>query len=170
MFLVLRNRSSWLRSFPRVRGDVPETTPSPRDKNMFSPRTRGCSPGRRGGYQGGYVFPAYAGMFLSPTMPWIDSSSFPRVRGDVPSLASTRVNTSPFSPRTRGCSYISEHLHGTRPVFPAYAGMFPVVLMVPRYPPGFSPRTRGCSHRPPTPRDLRDVFPAYAGMFLSSVM
>ena len=53
-----------LRSFPRVRGDVPTHLAELTGISRFSPRARGCS------YQVGYqacgrrVFPACAGMFL----------------------------------------------------------------------------------------------------------
>ena len=48
------------------------------------------------------VFPAHAGM--SPGMSWLKRSnrSFPRTRGDEPSLANPQWELGEFSPHTRG--------------------------------------------------------------------
>ena len=90
---------------------------------------------------------------------------FPRIRGDVPS-GKTGINTVPS-------------------VFPAYAGMFPVLScpgaprsrfprirgdVPPTYPRKvelfkFSPHTRGCSGSKYLGSIGTAVFPAYAGMF-----
>ena len=53
-------------SFPRARGDVPASRVCQISMGSFSPRTRGCSafPGDSG--QADMVFPAHAGMFLTP--------------------------------------------------------------------------------------------------------
>ena len=91
---------------------------------MFSPRTRGCS-FKSGAFPiASAVFPAYAGMFLPMRAPMATTTSFPRVRGDVPQLVRIFFLFSLFSPRTRGCSRVSEQLKCEARVFPAYAGMF----------------------------------------------
>ena len=58
---ILPTKSSF--SFPRVRGDVPEDLDRLEGKNMFSPRTRGCSLVFSMSVPTRLVFPAYAGMF-----------------------------------------------------------------------------------------------------------
>ena len=90
---------------------------------------------------------------------------FPRIRGDVPHLASLLVYRLVFSPHTRGCSH-DLHTGGfLKLVFPAYAGMFrntglsatgsagfprirgdvPQPSRIKRVSIKFSPHTRGCS-------------------------
>ena len=64
MFLRFGMMFTPVKRFPRARGDVPPSPPTPALVSWFSPRTRGCS-----GYQSSYavphaVFPAHAGMFL----------------------------------------------------------------------------------------------------------
>ena len=43
MFLSTSRVSSWVKSFPRVRGDVPGVNTFVVKHFTFSPRTRGCS-------------------------------------------------------------------------------------------------------------------------------
>ena len=115
------------------------------------------------------------------------SESFPRARGDVPSIPDNVLENTWFSPRTRGCSFALKNLADQALVFPAHTGMFrgtPARVTVCRgFPrargdvPGkcpvedkgstFSPRTRGCSAIFSTPPGWSLVFPAHAGMFLS---
>ena len=111
------------------------------------------------------VFPACAGMFRLSSSTRTTSMSFPRVRGDVPSLGDGIKWVWEFSPRARGCSLGVLHPFLQTLVFPACAGMFRS---------GFRgqlctrcfPRVRGDV---PTPQGMRDfkkkVFPACAGMF-----
>ena len=151
--------------FPRIRGDVP-------------PPTRRLGATHR-------VFPAYAGMFPQLTPYGTTVICFPRIRGDVPFYAHTPGAHPLFSPHTRGCSYEPEGPTVHIEVFPAYAGMFPVVrhggwhrTRFPRIrgdvPAAevasnaralFSPHTRGCSVWRLGILAMFPVFPAYAGMF-----
>ena len=66
MFLFLHHGRSRRRSFPRVRGDVPQPAPTLERVKVFSPRARGCSYFLSRGRALDGVFPAYAGMFLLP--------------------------------------------------------------------------------------------------------
>ena len=172
--------------FPRARGDVPPKPMSPKVKFWFSPRTRGCSWEKvdKACYQA--VFPAHAGMFRLGTTDRINYSCFPRARGDVPDREQIDKILCGFSPRTRGCSFISHQHHAFHTVFPAHAGMFLSIVhkFVPRvcFPRArgdvpavvvnsvdhelFSPRTRGCSFGAPPGAKEPQVFPAHAGMFL----
>ena len=65
--MFLREAIVKLRSncFPRVRGDVPASTPPLAAVVAFSPRARGCSSLTLLSSEGSRVFPACAGMFLS---------------------------------------------------------------------------------------------------------
>ena len=155
--------------------------------SLFSPRARGCS-GLGGVLLSSYaVFPACAGMFLTPSNSNPLPIGFPRVRGDVPTCVLSGDIVSTFSPRARGCSGFFPRFVSSRRVFPACAGMF-----LGRYPPTiawsgfprvrgdvpqgvpntkdlkrFSPRARGCSELAEAWYKHVTVFPACAGMFLS---
>ena len=124
MFPVRPRRSPESACFPRIRGDVATPRPRHHPLDMFSPHTRGCSvyQGVQSRFPG--VFPAYAGMFLSRARRIIVSSSFPRIRGDVPRLPPLVKITASFSPHTRGCSQVMRIGKEFGGVFPAYAGMF----------------------------------------------
>ena len=186
MFPQLMRSHSRITSFPRVRGDVPLSKVALTPDYEFSPRARGCSPAEAHEIGGVKVFPACAGMFPVVATPPTRAISFPRVRGDVP-FGSTRVTEfTLFSPRARGCSAAQRLRESLTTVFPACAGMFPVlrrqlckVCSFPRVrgdvpiclPPylrnfWFSPRARGCSALIRGGLPTLQVFPACAGMFL----
>ena len=137
------------RSFPRIRGDVPELKYVRNPTFTFSPHTRGCS--------------------WSPLLSVSARSGFPRIRGDVPTNQQVKGRKRQFSPHTRGCSDKSDLYLKIARVFPAYAGMFlpgthflHTCIRFPRIrgdvPPRvlasltmltFSPHTRGCSRLTP---------------------
>ena len=170
---------------PRARGGVPERGATGRPPDQSSPRTRGCSRNhlRRRIYR--VVFPAHAGVFpwLTPTRS--RASCLPRARGGVPPQWSPTGTYAESSPRTRGCSHLVGALHGWRRVFPAHAGVFPIIgvinkplLGLPRARGGVpihipkgartvwsSPRTRGCSRQSRSVSRWAGVFPAHAGVF-----
>ena len=171
--------------FPRVRGDVPDPVTPIRARSGFSPRARGCSCGRGGGIYSGEVFPACAGMFPGFQAAMRNADGFPRVRGDVPTVACDDCLVDPFSPRARGCSPKTRRNRPPHTVFPACAGMFPCIThhspptgsfprvrgdvpfphRVPHDRRKFSPRARGCSFRESLCTTQAPVFPACAGMF-----
>ena len=113
------------------------------------------------------------------------SPCFPRIRGDVPSIAPPDDAYRPFSPHTRGCSAMCSAWARIGEVFPAYAGMFrvatvraisgmsfprirgdvPSSMSLPVAARMFSPHTRGCSCAYRCRSCWLTVFPAYAGMF-----
>ena len=125
-------------------------------------------------------------MFLSVSTGAVSHPGFPRMRGDVPALASGMALVPWFSPHARGCSVARRVGAFQESVFPACAGMFrPLVSSMPTpvgfprmrgdVPPqafiivsriGFSPHARGCSGTTAGLAVLLDVFPACAGMFL----
>ena len=63
MFLEARTNDAGHRSFPRVRGDVPDPGYDLRGAAQFSPRARGCSSYPAWQRNNATVFPACAGMF-----------------------------------------------------------------------------------------------------------
>ena len=131
------------------------------------------------------VFPAYAGMFRKRRLGGLYPHGFPRVCGDVPATSTSMAIAVRFSPHTRGCSGTSGATRRGSSVFPAYAGMFRLVVsslsLTRRFPrirgdvPAmvndasspftFSPHTRGCSGCGAAFIQPVVVFPAYPGMF-----
>ena len=73
------------------------------------------------------VFPARAGMFLTPARFIRAEIGFPRASGDVPRWSTDCCGPWEFSPRERGCSLPVPSFHVCDEVFPARAGMFPCV-------------------------------------------
>ncbi len=73
------------------------------------------------------VFPAYAGMFPSSGLGTGMHCRFPRVCGDVSYPVRQNFRYQTFSPRMRGCFPYPAACTAHHKVFPAYAGMFPVV-------------------------------------------
>ena len=69
-------------------------------------------------------------------------TSFPRIRGDVPSKTCLDRGQLKFSPHTRGCSGKTKAEIIAAAVFPAYAGMFLIVIRFAFFRGGF-PRIRG---------------------------
>ena len=188
MFLLRAHTTHCTHSFPRIRGDVPNVRNTCGLIRGFSPHTRGCSIHAPEARTSAGVFPAYAGMFRLLPRPSSSLMSFPRIRGDVPCLFIRQYRSGSFSPHTRGCSDVLEFFVVVESVFPAYAGMFSMVLppqlggkRFPRirgdvpmfqgqYGQGgmFSPHTRGCSLCHWVCGEQYGVFPAYAGMFPKS--
>lgn len=96
--------------------------------------------------------------------------SFPRIRGVVPSGTQLEPIILRFSPRMRGCSLERQPQRPDVGLFPAYAGLLPVLAQVTSPALAF-PRVRGVV---PVMRrmtaDPPGLFPAYAGLFLSLTM
>ena len=109
--------------------------------------------------------------------------SFPRIRGDVPTMLQAKPGLLQFSPHTRGCSERHLGLVFHQPVFPAYAGMFrpsvrrardrrrfprirgdvPGTMIVGCKQAAFSPHTRGCSDIAAIAAKVTEVFPHTRG-------
>ena len=115
--------------FPRARGDVPIKATGATLRDLFSPRTRGCSAKIEVRKNDVRVFPAHAGMFRVFSVWSSVARSFPRARGDVPLRIGLHYTTHGFSPRTRGCSDLQQAMHEGVDVFPAHAGMFLIPRM-----------------------------------------
>ena len=127
-----------------MRGDVPHYFSGASITAGFSPRARGCSWLFDGLDYNPKVFPACAGMFPVASVYHVNPTSFPRVRGDVPSDPTPPAGGLLFSPRARGCSWV---------VFPQFSACL------------VFPRARGCSEMGINAFDAQGVFPACAGMF-----
>ena len=153
------------KSFPRVRGDVPQGRNTEKPKPRFSPRARGCSCTVTRTTSTVKVFPACAGMFLAFKLHILQGQGFPRVRGDVPTVQRMLGHASAFSPRARGCSDAACDTAGEGHGFPRVRGDVPSCFL--RFAPwvGFSPRARGCSPLTGFCTVSSNVFPACAGMF-----
>ena len=127
MFPATTSQQRAILGFPRIRGDVPRHATPPKPSRTFSPHTRGCSRDMAIADFENEVFPAYAGMFPRALTSAYCSSGFPRIRGDVPCNSTNGSTPAPFSPHTRGCSLAALWFICPEQVFPAYAGMFPLV-------------------------------------------
>ena len=75
------------------------------------------------------AFPAYAGMFPHRAAHSRDLESFPRVCGDVSILFLCDLASTTLSPRMRGCFLMFIRPELRKGAFPAYAGMFPKVIL-----------------------------------------
>ena len=151
--------------FPRIRGDVPVRPQILNNPEAFSPHTRGCSAPTMPPIMAAIVFPAYAGMFRSGGDEAGHNSSFPRIRGDVPSYPYWAYLTCLFSPHTRGCSSYQPDSVRKGKGFPRIRGDVPRRAQAEYVKALFSPHTRGCSVMAAFRGGDDGVFPAYAGMF-----
>ena len=93
------------------------------------------------------------------------TSSFPRVRGDVPRCVVGFRTVLWFSPRARGCSEPLHNHTGRKISFPRVRGDVPKAKAFRAWKSAFSPRARGCSSSRSHRFVSGGVFPAYAGMF-----
>ena len=180
------------------------------ESSTSSPHTRGWSRVSVQGHIDPPVFPAYAGVVPPPTTSPRAQPRLPRIRGGGPDLTRDDVQTLVSSPHTRGGGpygaasgarmfMSSPHTRGWSPpghryrgvvgVFPAYAGVVPVLgrgrfarRCLPRIRGGgpcavrrggpvvvSSPHTRGWSREKRSDCSQCLVFPAYAGVVPSSL-
>ena len=104
MFRNFSKRFLAPKSFPRMRGDVPQSPQPKHSTPKFSPHARGCSSWPCFKLKTQRVFPACAGMFPRWSERQKDRKGFPRMRGDVPPIKKGFPQPSKFSPHARGCS------------------------------------------------------------------
>ena len=172
--------------FPRTRGDVPEKDATVAVRYGLPPHTRGCTESAAHQRVLHRASPAHAGMYRCRRRSATGRSSFPRTRGDVPSIRAAVRYIETLPPHTRGCTSATLRFRTSPGASPAHAGMYP--RAAPRSPTGRSfPRTRGdvpahtdAYHRilslPPHTRgctvysdragDGPAASPAHAGMYL----
>ena len=117
------NRNGGRRSFPRRRGDAPNTGEDGSPMWMFPPQARGCTRAVGALAEGEEVSPAGAGMHRRPSGPRLCWRRFPRRRGDAPPTSVIGTSGGRFPPQARGCT--EDPLAGQVRSFvsPAGAGM-----------------------------------------------
>ncbi len=185
MFLKNLTPPLWICSVPRRCGGVPGQVALDVVKAACSPQVRGCSFKGKAGPRQVKVFPAGAGVFPLPVTADYYCPCVPRRCGGVPVISKGSNACPPCSPQVRGCSYHVPADFRADLVFPAGAGVFPEVILlpmdywrVPRRCGGVpkreagakrlglcSPQVRGCSPRSSQPQPRCRVFPAGAGVF-----
>ena len=124
-------------------------------------------------------------MFLHDFPALVKIKSLPRIRGGVSVHDRISATETESSPHTRGCFRLNPVVCIYNEVFPAYAGVFPVITLpkmisksLPRIRGGVSavvqhgekcvvssPHTRGCFPGLGAQALSVEVFPAYAGVF-----
>ena len=107
-------------------------------------------------------------MFLTLASRVSAPPSFPRIRGDVPTGVQQLVGLWEVFPAYAGMFLLLVRLKLANFSFPRIRGDVPDTAMPDSTADLFSPHTRGCSQRFKSICDAVHVFPAYAGMFLWS--
>ena len=107
VFLVCEESGKAPGSFPRICGGVPVKQLTTHDKKRFSPHMRGCSRHPPVVSGADFVFPAYAGVFLSIFDISLCICCFPRICGGVPLLPRTRIHRLAF-PLICGDKYLQK--------------------------------------------------------------
>ena len=69
------------------------------------------------------IFPAYAGVNPYQKNVWKRGKHIPRIRGGEPFTSSNQNNIFPYSPHTRGWTWIEKVVPPSLLIFPAYAGV-----------------------------------------------
>ncbi len=115
---------------PRRCGGVPDVKNDVRGGAECSPQVRGCSPTTCLFCFCTSVFPAGAGVFLHRRRYTIQLNGVPRRCGGVPSRLLLMSFIRLCSPQVRGCSELSHNPTPCRIVFPAGAGVFPLILFL----------------------------------------
>ena len=128
VFLLALLRLCIHSGLPRIRGGVSRARFCACRQAASSPHTRGCFHQTAGKGRKGIVFPAYAGVFLTRRALMRFSSGLPRIRGGVSLLSARARACSWSSPHTRGCFCSCSRLRCQMKVFPAYAGVFPMLF------------------------------------------
>ena len=164
----------------------------------FRPKIyRGYLPRMRGGVSGSHargavprtIFPACAGVFPEYAGEIKARADLPRMRGGVSYINKIYMHFSISSPHARGCFSRSMARAISSMIFPACAGVFPLMirssvgsLYLPRMRGGVSgsarelknhpessPHARGCFSSPCATLSNGLIFPACAGVFLNSL-
>ena len=112
-------------SFPRTRGDGPQTGSLVRKLRGFPPHTRGWTLESHSSGCGMGVSPAHAGMDPRYSSTSAKRQRFPRTRGDGPWTVPRVFRVGMFPPHTRGWTRHHYPEGGRQDVSPAHAGMDP---------------------------------------------
>ena len=153
-----------MQAIPRVSGGVSKAYICYLEYGDYSPRQRGCFQHLGPMSWDFMLFPASAGVFPRHLHRQWRSPTIPRVSGGVSLSGYLRRDYPSYSPRQRGCFPIPQVSRDRRRLFPASAGVFPIVVdltedcfAIPRVSGGvsyakfvfsantlYSPRQRGC--------------------------
>ena len=138
---------------PRACGGVSGMTATTARHLGSSPRMRGCFPIAGSPDEATHVFPAHAGVFLTAFIPkalacclpracggvsqlnprtatgvWLDALGLPRACGGVSREKAKGKVGRVSSPRMRGCFSTASGMKSRQSVFPAHAGVFPLLI------------------------------------------
>ena len=149
---------------PRTRGDGPSWRRCDDPWGLASPHTRGWTGLEAGNAGGDRGFPAHAGMDPILGMVAAVGIGLPRTRGDGPAADVIWASVVLAFPHTRGWTPGRSDRLGTRPGFPAHAGMDPRGSAGGISGAEASPHTRGWTPRRVRRRGGARGFPAHAGM------
>ena len=153
-----------LNSFSRTRGGDPIIYRARVCLHMFFPHTRGWSRLDAAGTSFLPVFPAHAGVILYLYQWPPTHKRFSRTRGGDPDTTRASLSAPRFFPHTRGWSRNPSLDMGTVLVFPAHAGVIPVLSANRSDSSGFSRTRGGDPGRISMFSAGHEVFPAHAGV------
>ena len=115
------------RSFSRTRGGDPKRLDNHDEQNKFFPHSRGWSLWQKAMKLDYTVFPALAGVILSVEIWYQINLCFSRTRGGDPSSGVFEMSPGTFFPHTRGWSWCIQTSSLVLTVFPAHAGVIPLL-------------------------------------------
>ena len=127
VFLTERKTTDRGGRLPRASGGVSLRAVPMRGGFRSSPRKRGCFWYFSAVAHQTLVFPAQAGVFLMSFGPYPEMSGLPRASGGVSDEPFHRTFPAASSPRKRGCFPKGVRKRSPVSVFPAQAGVFPVL-------------------------------------------
>ena len=186
MILAMAKTKPKTLCIPRMSGDDPQSTINGETTKRYSPHERGWSCWQKQEISEKIVFPAWAGMILTPQLKKYNYVGIPRMSGDDPRFRGKNMSHIAYSPHERGWSQTpARKAYGQR-VFPAWAGMIPqakerwkLLDCIPRMSGDdplfinlfggffmYSPHERGWSFFWAVSKHFGYVFPAWAGMIL----
>ncbi len=175
---------------PRMRGDRPDIVTPETDVQKFTPHARGSTWSLRPICKDAGVYPACAGIDPTTTRIMGQHEGLPRMRGDRPPIFIYFLEFSLFTPHARGSTSASRAHPASSRVYPACAGIDPVIrpkpkkpLCLPRMrgdrPPTsaldsarhpFTPHARGSTITSPLVMSRKSVYPACAGIDLDRLV
>ena len=113
---------------PRARGGISMSVTGRLACILSSPRTRGYFRFRQALRASRSLFPAHAGVFPEKFHYTTEHGALPRARGGISGFGIMLGGGLASSPRTRGYFHVGHGALGLHPLFPAHAGVFPLVM------------------------------------------
>ena len=121
--LILIFHAPPLIRLPRMRGDPPVWYVSMLSRKRSTPHARGSTSARQSHHSRRRVYPACAGIHLSPLTSSISAGCLPRMRGDPPVRSAPALLPRWSTPHARGSTSFWHPNHQRRRVYPACAGI-----------------------------------------------